>query len=70
MSLSFNLLKTSEKSLRLGRLTLVRNQEQKILLDTPNCLAYTSRGCVPHLTPDNLRNIPLIEAVSITLEHL
>ncbi|RIA89345.1 tRNA-guanine(15) transglycosylase-like protein [Glomus cerebriforme] len=69
MSLSFNLLKTSEKSLRLGRLTLIKNQEQNILLDTPNCLAYTSRGCVPHLTPDNLQAIPLIDAVSVTLEH-
>ncbi|CAG8581770.1 8052_t:CDS:2 [Funneliformis mosseae] len=68
MSSLFNLLKTSEKSLRLGRLTLIKNQEQKVL-DTPNLLAYTSRGCVPHLTPDNLSSIPLIGAINVTLEH-
>ncbi|CAI2180070.1 7122_t:CDS:2 [Funneliformis geosporum] len=68
MSLSFNLIKTSEKSLRLGRLTLIKNHEQKVL-DTPNCLAYTSRGCVPHLTPDNLSSIPLNGAIIVTLEH-
>jgi hypothetical protein len=69
MSLLFNLLKTSEKSLRLGNLILIKN-EQKLLLDTPNCLAYTARGCVPHLTPDNLHDIHLVEAVNVTLEHL
>ncbi|RGB40526.1 tRNA-guanine(15) transglycosylase-like protein [Rhizophagus diaphanus] len=68
MSLRFNLLKASEKSLRLGKLFLIKN-EQKLILDTPNCLAYTGRGCVPHLTPDNLHNIPLVEAVNVTLEH-
>ncbi len=67
----FDLLKTSERSLRLGRLTLIKNQGHKLLLlDTPNCLAYTNRGCIPHLTPDNLQNVPLIGAVNVTLEHL
>nr|CAG8568435.1 2252_t:CDS:2 [Entrophospora candida] len=53
--------------LSLGRLTLNKNKESK-KLDTPNCILYTSKGSVPHLTPDTLRLLPF-DAVKITLEH-
>ncbi|CAG8691789.1 14877_t:CDS:2 [Acaulospora morrowiae] len=64
---TFELLKTTEHSIRLGRMTILRNHERKIL-NTPNCLACTARGSVPHLTPDSLREIP-VEALEITLEQ-
>ncbi|KAL1921776.1 uncharacterized protein VTP21DRAFT_10418 [Calcarisporiella thermophila] len=65
-SLSFNFFKTPE-SLRRGTLALSVNDRQKIL-QTPGCLFYTSRGSVPHLTPDNFQRLPC-EAVHISLEH-
>ncbi|RUO97643.1 tRNA-guanine(15) transglycosylase-like protein, partial [Jimgerdemannia flammicorona] len=58
---------TTATDLRRGSLTLVK-PDGTITLETPNCLAYTVRGTVPHLTPDNLRLLPC-EAVQITLEQ-
>lgn len=58
----------SERRFRLGKIACWRNKERKVM-NTPNFLAYTVRGSVPHLTPDNLREIP-VEALEITLENL
>jgi queuine tRNA-ribosyltransferase subunit QTRTD1 len=49
---------------RLGRLTVHgRNQ-----LDTPNFLAVTSRGVVPHMTPDVVASSTDIRGVHMALE--
>jgi queuine tRNA-ribosyltransferase accessory subunit len=49
---------------RLGRLTVQgRNQ-----LDTPNFLAITSRGVVPHMTPDVVAASTDIRGVHMALE--
>ncbi|CAG8451200.1 3406_t:CDS:2 [Ambispora gerdemannii] len=62
-TLSFNILKTTENSIRPGKLTL-----REKTIKTPNCILYTTKGSVPHLTPDNLRHLPF-GAVQVTLEQ-
>lgn len=55
---------------RLGSLTLPRLASTALPLPTPNFLAQSSRGVVPHLTPDVLRDIAggVIEGVHFALE--
>ncbi|CAG8433866.1 7003_t:CDS:2 [Diversispora eburnea] len=64
---SFELIVKSDRCFRLGRIICLRNKERKVM-STPNFLAYTVRGSVPHLTPDNLREIS-VEALEIPLEN-
>ncbi|PTB62837.1 tRNA-guanine transglycosylase [Trichoderma citrinoviride] len=49
---------------RLGRLSL----PGKKAMDTPNFFALTSRGAVPHLTPDNLKRHTSLSGVYMALE--
>ncbi|RDA89991.1 hypothetical protein CP533_2688 [Ophiocordyceps camponoti-saundersi (nom. inval.)] len=49
---------------RLGRLTLPGRR----IIETPSYAAVTSRGCVPHLTPDNLKKHTSLGAAYMALE--
>lgn len=49
---------------RLGRLRV----EGRNGLDTPNFLAITSRGVVPHMTPDVIASSTDIKGVHMALE--
>lgn len=53
-----------ESSARLGRLCV----EGRKAVETPNFLAITSRGSVPHITPDVLSEHTSIEGVYLALE--
>lgn len=55
---------TSTLSPRLGRLALPSRNP----IQTPHFLASTSRGVVPHLTPDTFRRDTSISAVYLALE--
>ena len=49
--MSFSVVKNAvEGAARVGRLVIPKRQS----LDTPNFFGMTSRGAVPHITPDNL----------------
>lgn len=54
----------SESGARLGELTL----RQRHRINTPHYVASTSRGAVPHLSPDNLARHTRISAVYLALE--
>lgn len=62
---SFRLLPSSAAAAgpRLGRL-VCRN----VQIDTPAFIAPSSRGVVPHLTHDNLRDHTAIKAAYVALE--
>ncbi|KAK5993234.1 Queuine tRNA-ribosyltransferase accessory subunit 2 [Cladobotryum mycophilum] len=49
---------------RLGRLSLPNRK----LIETPTFIVATSRGVVPHLTPDNLKKYSSVNAVYMGLE--
>lgn len=49
---------------RLGRLRVEGRDE----LDTPNFLALTSRGVIPHMTPDVVAGSTGIKGVHMALE--
>lgn len=49
---------------RLGKLSL----PGKKVIDTPNFFAVTSRGAVPHLTPDNLSRHTSVSGLYMALE--
>ena len=49
---------------RLGRLRFEGRDE----LDTPNFLALTSRGAVPHMTPDVISSNTDIRGIHMALE--
>lgn len=49
---------------RLGRLALGGRRR----LETPGFVAVTSRGAVPHLTPDNLARHTSVDAAYMALE--
>lgn len=49
---------------RLGRLRV----EGKNELDTPNFLTLTSRGTIPHMTPDVVAGSTNIRAVHMAIE--
>lgn len=55
---------TSGLSPRLGRLTLPNRHA----IETPHYLASTSRGVVPHITPDTFRHSTRISGVHLALE--
>jgi len=55
---------TSETSARLGRLSL----RGRSTINTPNYIAPTSRGVIPHLSHDNLQKHTKIPAVYVALE--
>ena len=62
----FTIIKSNANSLgpRLGRLTL----KGRNALDTPNYLGNTSRGAVPHITPDTMACDTSIFGVYVALE--
>ncbi|PHH89442.1 hypothetical protein CDD83_6047 [Cordyceps sp. RAO-2017] len=55
---------TDGRTARLGRLTFAGRRA----IQTPNYTAVTSRGAVPHLTPDNLGKFTTVGAVYMALE--
>jgi queuine tRNA-ribosyltransferase len=64
-TMKFELLKArAGAGARLGRLTFSGSRT----VDTPNFFAITSRGAVPHVTPDNLlHNVP-VQGIYVALE--
>lgn len=65
--MKFDILKTIASdgvTARLGRLALPRREA----IDTPNFLAVTSRGVLPHLTPDNLSRYGAFPGVYMAME--
>lgn len=58
----FDILKTNEDA-RLGVLEL-----NGIAIQTPNFIAPSSRGCVPHVTPDNLLQILAVAGIYTAFE--
>lgn len=64
---TFQLLSSPTKSScapRLGQIALPGRR----VIQTPNYTAVTSRGAVPHLTPDNLRQHTTVGAAYLALE--
>lgn len=61
--LSFRLLAPAPSGPRLGRI-VARN----VQIDTPAFIAPSSRGVVPHLSHDNLRDHTAIKAAYVALE--
>lgn len=55
---------------RLGQLLVKKSSTAEIELETPNFLASTSRGTVPHLTPDNLRKLSTAKMIHVPFESL
>lgn len=49
---------------RLGRLAVANRR----VMDTPNYIAVSSRGAIPHLTPDNVARHTSFDAVYMALE--
>ena len=64
--LSFTILKTAATVgvPRLGRLAL----QGRRVIETPSHVSITSRGVVPHLSPDNLRSKITLNGVYLALE--
>jgi queuine tRNA-ribosyltransferase accessory subunit len=65
--MSFKLLSASVKdglAARLGRLTMA----QRTPVTTPNYFAITSRGSVPHMTPDVLAKYTSLGGAYMALE--
>lgn len=63
----FDILKTVASdgvTARLGRLALPRREA----IDTPNFFAVTSRGVLPHLTPDNVSRYGHFPGVYMAME--
>lgn len=63
----FELLGTSVAkgcAARLGRLSVPGRRP----IETPNYTAVTSRGALPHLTPDNVKNHTYVESAYMALE--
>jgi len=54
----------SESGARLGELAL----RHKHVINTPHYIVPTSRGAVPHLSPDNLARHTSISALYVALE--
>lgn len=66
-NMRFELLKASSADgagARLGRLVFSGSRT----LDTPDFFAITSRGAVPHITPDNLSKHAPVRGSYIALE--
>ncbi|KAG0048493.1 Queuine tRNA-ribosyltransferase subunit qtrtd1 [Gryganskiella cystojenkinii] len=56
------------RTARLGTLAIASNQNKR-QIETPGCFMYSSKGSVPHLTPDNMR-LQDFGGVNITLEQI
>lgn len=64
-TMRFDLLKAADAAgARLGRLALSESRT----VETPNFFAITSRGVVPHVTPDNLSKHVPVAGTYIALE--
>ncbi|KAJ1329774.1 queuine tRNA-ribosyltransferase accessory subunit [Microdochium nivale] len=68
----FDVLKTvtadhGAAAARLGRLAFPR-QRQRLPIDTPNFIAITSRGSVPHMTPDVVTRHTQLRGAYMALE--
>jgi queuine tRNA-ribosyltransferase subunit QTRTD1 len=65
-SMAFEILKNIDHnvSARLGRLAI----KGRKVLETPNFLAVSSRGVLPHMTPDVIIASTRIEGVHMALE--
>lgn len=67
LHMKFDILKTIASdgvTARLGRLALPRREA----IDTPNFFAVTSRGVLPHVTPDNLARYAKFPGVYMAME--
>lgn len=68
--MKFDILKTvtgNGSAARVGRLVLANPQRQPV--DTPNFIAVTSRGVVPHLTPDTIvKHVGNVPGVYMAME--
>lgn len=67
-NMKFEVLKAAVaegSALRLGRLAFSGRRT----IDTPNYFAVTSRGAVPHITPDNANNHLDTSGVYMALEN-
>lgn len=49
---------------RLGRLAVVNRR----VMETPNYIGVTSRGAIPHLTPDNVTKHTTFDAAYMAVE--
>ena len=66
-NLSFNIVGTHNSSAsgpRLGRFSV----EGRRPVETPSYIAITSRGLIPHLTPDNVKQCTLVPGIYLALE--
>lgn len=65
-AMTFELLKTAVKDggARLGRLAFPGRRT----VDTPNFFGLTSRGVIPHVTPDNVERHLLTNGTYMALE--
>ena len=54
----------SENGLRLGRLSM----PGRAAMDTPHYVAVSSRGAVPHISPDMMRNETSLKSMYTALE--
>lgn len=63
-NLQFTVHKTNPDGPRLSTLALPGRRP----IQTPNFVAITSRGVVPHITPDNLEKNTSINGVYVALE--
>lgn len=66
-SLSFELLGVTDPHAAAPRLGLLAVKDRKVL-ETPNFVAVTSRGVVPHMTPDVIAASSRIGGVHMALE--
>ncbi|PVU90267.1 hypothetical protein BB559_000111 [Furculomyces boomerangus] len=64
-----------EFSSRLGTITITKslkskeNNQQKISIETPNCIRYTRNGLIPHLLPDIEEDLTTNSINLIVIEH-
>ena len=66
----FDVLSSASQSApRLGRLSIPNRKP----IDTPNYMSVSSRGAIPHITPDNMRHAtpaPVYMALEDCMAHL
>ncbi|KAI9279406.1 hypothetical protein BC943DRAFT_168186 [Umbelopsis sp. AD052] len=65
----FTLHSEAGSLLRRGTINFAKREGRVSSLPTPNVLAHTVRGSVPHLTSDNLELVP-VDSLQISAEHL
>ncbi|KAI8582260.1 hypothetical protein K450DRAFT_228105 [Umbelopsis ramanniana AG] len=64
----FTLHSEAGSLLRRGTINFAKREGRVSSLPTPNFLAHTVRGSVPHLTSDNLELVP-VDSLQISAEH-